>query len=341
MTGPAPPPEAPEEPYELGPEWRPSKNLWVRFRDGVRGNYPLQAGLLLLGGFLVVGVWAVLRFGHGLEIVPNDPALLATLSPPGPGSAHPFGTVGGLGKPAGFDVLASLIQATPIDLALIGGSILLAVATGLLMGAYAGLVGGPVDLAVTLVSDLLATVPPFFFVMVLFLGLQPFLQSPSYLGIFAGLYAIVLWPYHARPVRARALQIAGEPYVEAARAAGSATGRILRRHVIPNSVSPLLAQIPVDVYNFLFVLTVFPFLGCFGTGFFQNLTPLPPATGGIYPEWGNILATGACVGWSPINEINFWWMYAFPAAVVVLFGISVALVCDGTERFLAGGRPTR
>ncbi|MCI4339673.1 MAG: ABC transporter permease subunit, partial [Thermoplasmata archaeon] len=232
-------------------------------------------------------------------------------------------------------------QATPIDLALIGGSILLAVAAGLLLGAYAGLVGGPVDLAVTLVSDLLATVPPFFFVMVLFLGLQPFIHPPSYLWVFAVLYALVLWPYHARPVRARAQQVAGEPYVEAARAAGAGTGRLLGRHVIPNSLSPLLAQIPVDVYNFLFVLTVFPFLGCFGSGFFQDLTPLPLVAGGIYPEWGYILATGACVGWSPLNELNHWWMYAFPAIVVVLFGIAVALVCDGTERLLAGARPTR
>ncbi|MCI4340684.1 MAG: hypothetical protein L3J73_05415, partial [Thermoplasmata archaeon] len=102
------PPDA-EESYELGPEWRPSKNLWIRFRERIRGNLPLQVGLVLLGGFLAIGVSSVIRFGNHLEVLKDDPSLTSTLSPPGPSAMHPFGTIGGISPPAGFDILVALL----------------------------------------------------------------------------------------------------------------------------------------------------------------------------------------------------------------------------------------
>jgi peptide/nickel transport system permease protein len=148
----------------------------------------------------------------------------------------------------------------------------------------------------------------------------------------------VLWPYYARPVRARAERVAREPYVEASRAAGASSTRLLTRHVLPNSLYPVFAQIPIDVYNIFFVLTVFPYLGCIslrtgGSAGYAWLTPLPTIP---FPEWGTILAVGACYGWQPIWNLNFWWMYAFPAAAIVLFGIAMALTCDGMEQLLHG-----
>jgi peptide/nickel transport system permease protein len=183
-------------------------------------------------------------------------------------------------------------------------------------------------------------VPPFFLVIVLFLGLQRIVPPDDGLLMFGTVFGLILWPFYARPVRAKAQQVAGESYVDAARAAGATPGRLLSRHVIPNSFFPALAQVPVDVYNIFFVLTVFPFIGCFGGGanqFFEPISALPAPT---YPEWGNMLAQGACHGWSPLPELNFWWMYAFPALVVLVFGIAVALLCDGAERLLAAQRPT-
>ncbi|MCI4360826.1 MAG: ABC transporter permease subunit, partial [Thermoplasmata archaeon] len=212
MTDPTLPPGAAEEYEELGPEWLVTKSGWVRFRERTQGNTPLTLGALLLLAYLVVAVAAVIHFGNGLFALPQNGALGRLLMPPGPDPAHPFGVMG----TTGVDILGALFQATPIDLALIGGSVLLAVALGLGLGALAGLVGGPVDLVVTFCADLLTTVPPFFFVMVLFLGLQPFLAAPDDVLAFGVLYALVLWPYHARPVRARALQVVGETYVEAA-----------------------------------------------------------------------------------------------------------------------------
>jgi peptide/nickel transport system permease protein len=334
MSAPLPPEEPLDEAEPLGAEWEIRKPWWVRLRERTRGNGPLWVGNLLLIAFCLVGIAAEIHFGSGLFTLSQNIKFASEITPPGPSAAHPFGVIGTLG----VDGLTALWQATPIDLVLIGGSVLLAVGIGLLLGAYAGFKGGPIDLVVTFCTDLLTTVPPFFLVMVLFLGLQPFLKPASFLLVFGVLYAVVLWPYHARPVRARALQVSGETYVEAARAAGATDGRLLTRHVIPNSIFPVLAQIPVDVYSFLFVLTVFPFLHCFSGSLFANLSPLPTTA---YPEWGYLLGAGACYGWSPLAQTNHWWMYAFPAAVVVLFGIAVALSCDGLERVLSGSRPVR
>lgn len=331
---PAPPPPPPHDDGSFD-DWDPYADRpgrLLRWRARLRGNAQLLAGGALLGGFLLAAIAALVRFGAGLTTLVTDPALGRATPPPGPSWLHPFGVLAGFGS----DELLALWQATPIDLALIGGTTLLAAALGVLVGSYAGLRGGAVDVAVTEVSDLLVGVPPFFLVMVLFLGLQPFLHTPAYLPVFVLLFALVLFPYHARPVRARALEVAGEPYVEAARAAGATPARLLFRHVLPNSTAPALAQLPVDVYNFLFVLTVFPFLACFGggaNGLFHLISPLPSSA---YPEWGFLLAQGACAGWSPLAALNYPWMYAFPAAVVVLFGVAVTLAADGFERYLAG-----
>ena len=300
----------------------------------LRGNRTLVAGLVLLGAFVAIAVAAVVVYGPGLGLLPSDLALAESLNPPGPSPAHPFGAMNGLG----VDVLAALFQATPNDLALVGGVIVTSLGLGVILGSVAGLTGGRVDGVVTFLSDLLVGVPPFFFVMVLFLGVQRFITPEVYLLVFGGLFVVVLWPAYARSTRARAVQVAQEPYVEAARASGATTGRVLARHLIPNSFFPVLAQVPVDLYNIFFVLTAFPFLNCFTAGAFYGL--LSPFPSGKYPEWGFLLAQGACSGWSPLAEINHWWMYTFPALTILAFGIAVSVACDGFERYLTGARPT-
>lgn len=322
------PPEPTSE--ELARKYQGSTARFGVTVDRLRGNYQLFVGAGILLGFLVVGIAAVLYWGGSLTVLTIDPNL-ANNAPSSPSWTYPFGTMNRIG----IQILPAELKATPVDLLLIGGTILGALSLGLMAGAYAGYERGRVDSVVTGVSDLLVGVPPFFLVMVLFLGVQPFFRPNGYLPAFVLLFALVLWPYYARPVRARAAQVAAEPYVESARVAGATDGRILVRHVLPNSLSPVLAQIPVDLYSFFFVLTTFPFLGCFssatGMGFFNDLTPLP---GFLYPEWGFLLGEGVCIGWSPLASLDYWWMYAFPAAVIVLFGVGVTLACDGVGRYL-------
>jgi peptide/nickel transport system permease protein len=290
----------------------------------------LLAGAGILLAFGAVAVYALIRYGPTIAIVPSSLRLAESLNPPGPSLHHPFGTINGIG----IDVESALVRATPFDLALIGGIILLALAVGVLLGAYGGFHGGGIDWLVTSVGDVIVGLPPFFLVLVLFIGVHLLVNPSQYLLVFGICFAAVLWPYYARPVRARAQQVAREAYVEASRASGAPDRRLVLHHILPNSFYPVLSQVPVDVYNIFFVLTVFEFIGCFGGGqggLFHTLTPFPTA---IFPEWGYLLGAGACYGYNLLSPFASWWMFTFPALVIVVFGIGVMLLCDGGEKYL-------
>jgi peptide/nickel transport system permease protein len=304
--------------------------LWARLRP----NGSLWAGVTLIAIYIVVAIGSLIRFGSSRNTTPYDTGWQNPLTlPPGPSWSHPFGTDKGIG----IDVLDGILRATPNDLALLGAILLAAAASGVLIGAYAGLRGGWVDLVAVGASDLLSGVPPFFFVLVLYLGAAPLVSQGSSLTLFAVLFAFVLWPYYARPVRAMAQRASVAPYAESARAAGASPSRLLFRHVLPNSLSPAFAQIPIDVYNIFFVLTVFPFLGCFPGGQNSIFHPISITPGPLYPEWGSQVGYGACYGWSVLPELDAWWSYVFPGAVIVVFGLALMLLCDGLQRHLASG----
>jgi peptide/nickel transport system permease protein len=322
-----PPPEVVEEfaPYS---GWGRYARLYARLRP----NLSLWIGLGLLGLFLAVAVASLLHYGADRNTPPVTLAWIAPLTlPPGPSAAHPFGTDEGLG----IDVLSGILRATPTDVALVGGILLLAAGIGFLVGGYAGLAGGWVDSLAIGGSDLFVGVPPFFLVLILYLGTLRLVAPGDALYLFAGLFVLVLWPYYARPVRAVAQRSAASPYVEASRAAGAGHDRLLFRHVLPNSLFPVLAQLPVDVYNIFFVLSVFPFLGCFGGGASGLFAPISITPNALYPEWGSLVAYGACYGWSLLPQLDAWWSYFFPMATIVAFGLMVMLLCDGLERHLA------
>ena len=341
MTEPTPPPSASppsppmgQEEFELEADrWRKGPSSVRRLARRIAPNWSLVLGLSLMSGFLFLGIVAVIHFWDQLQVIPTNFEYAQQYPPPGPSYAHPFGIM----HATGADILTNVIQATPIDLALVGGPILIALSIGSVLGGITGLFRGYTDYVVTGFTDVVISVPPFFLVLVLFLGIRRLIPPDDSLVAFGLLFAFVLWPYYARPVRARARQVGRELYVDASRASGASSGRLLFRHVLPNSFSPVLAQVPVDVYNIFFVLTAFVFIGCFGNsggggGFFAILSPMSEPLS--YPEWGALLATGACGGWSPLAGSNFWWMYTFPALAIFAFGASVAVLCDGFERFL-------
>ena len=306
--------------------WAPRRERWYRSWARWRTNPSLVSGTVLLLAFVGVALYALGRYGSALTDVAILPQYYGAITYPGPSSAHPFGVLGGLD----VDIATTLLRATPIDLLLVGGIVVAAANLGLLVGALAGL-GNRVGafLAVSL-GDLWVTVPPFLFVLVLFMGLQPYVPLTDQLAVFGVLFVLVLWPYYARPVEARASAIAQSAYVEAARASGAGGLHLLRRHVVPNAIGPVLAQLPVDVGNVFFVLTVFPYLGCAGNGVYQNLTPLP---GALFPEWGNLFANGVCYGLQGATWTG-WWMVVFPLMPLVAFGVAVALFAEGLSRFL-------
>jgi peptide/nickel transport system permease protein len=329
-------------------EWersgRPNRHIMVR----LLANPGLLIGLAVLAGYALVAIVALLHFGSNLGNVPFSAQLARPINPAGPSPSHPFGVIwivylnpAGHISWYGFDLFDAVFRATPIDVTLLGGTIAGALLIGLVLGTAAGYGSRGLEIAIVNGAFILVGVPPFFLVLILFTGLSAFVNPDQLLPVLGIAFAAVLWPYYAIPVRARARQVSTEPFVEAARAGGASRRRILVRHILPNSFTPVLAQVPIDVYNILFVLTVFPFLTCLNPYFFGTIVVLPnfPYP---YPEWGYLLANGACNSNSNILlNYGYWWMYTFPALAVLGLGIGVALVCDGMATFVRGARVER
>ncbi len=338
-TAVAGPPEGMKPPEEwTDEELYAYATRWGRLKRSVRDilhNDSLVAGFSILAFFVVVAIYEVALHGSQVGSFPfNGAWALNNVKPLGPSRQYPFGILSGIG----VDLLPALAQSTPWDLLIFGTILLGSFAIGSVLGTYAGFTGGVSDSLLTGFSDIVLAIPPFFFVVILYIGIAPLIRPFSLdLWIFILLFIFVLFPYYARPIRARAERVSREPYVEAARAAGASRGHVLRGHVYPNSLAPAFAQMPVDIFNIFFVLTVFSLLGCYahtGHGTEYAFTLVLPYY--RFPEWGNLLAWGACYGWSPLPGTNWWWMYTFPALVILLFGVAVTLACDGMEQLLHG-----
>lgn len=293
----------------------------------------LLLGLALAAFFITVAAESVATFGPHLDTMYSriDWANPPSAFPPGPSASHPFGVMDVLG----VDEATALYQATPWDVSLVAGISVPAAVLGLLLGSAAGAGNRWASGLVVTGGDLVFSIPAPFLAILLFLSLSRFLQPGEYLWVFAIGFIAILWPYHARVVLQRALVVVRENYVESARAAGASRRWIMRRHVLPNSFLPVLAQVPVDVASVFFVLTAFPYANCLGGGgvgsAFGIASPLPSRA---FPEWGWLAANGVCYGYSVLFASNFWWMYLFPIAVIALFSGTVMLLCDGVERFV-------
>lgn len=302
------------------------RRFWIR----VAGNPSLMVGAGFLIAYIAFAFYALIHFGPSLTTPPISIQWANSYPPPGPSRAHPFGVMNGLG----VDVFTEVLRSFPTDLGLVFLALGTAGGIGVLLGAYAGVRGGSVDFVVNFLADAEAGLPPFFFVLVLYLGVLLYIPPNDRLLSFALLFGAVLWPYYARPVRAIARQVAGEPFVESARAAGATRAHILTKHVLPNSLFPALAQVPVDIYSIFFVMTVFPYLACASAGY-NLLSPLPNP---VYPEWGSLLAQGTCYGFSIIQPLQSWWMWAFPALAILGLGFGLTFACDGVDRWLSTRR---
>jgi len=314
---------------------------WLAVRRWWTGP-SLAAGTLLLGLFAALAVDAVLRFGSSVGNLPVDPSVAYALGPPSPPTLnlfpwypgpHPLGETGLLGQ----DVWEGLLKGTPWDLLIVVSVLLPSLFIGLLVGGYAGLRGGRVDDLLMLIGDTFLSIPAFVMVVLVADGLfsgtitgLPATWKPVGFGLSL---VAVLWAPYARSVRSRARAVSQESYVEASRAGGAGPWRLLWRHVLPNSVSPALSEVPVTVSTILFLMALLqyaalalPGLSLSAASLFSNVN---------FPEWTWILATGASAWQPPQTGADPWWGYIFPALWILLFGIAVILFCDGLRDYLS------
>jgi peptide/nickel transport system permease protein len=277
----------------------PWGEAWRRFR-----RHKLAVAGTLILGLIVVGV----LIGPWIYPVPiNDIDFNARLH--GPMLGHPFGT-----DDLGQDLLARMLYGGRISLAVGLVAMLIAVILGTIVGAIAGISRGSVDAALMWVTDLFLSLPQLPLLLLIIYLFRDALKS--IVGVEAGIFIMIVaviggfrWMPVARLVRAQFLSLREKEFVEAARALGMSQFRLVARHILPNSLGPVIIAGTIDVAVAIIAESTLSFLGL---GF-------PPDI----PTWGRILFDAK----DYLDVAPHWAL--FPGMAIFLTVLSINYIGDG------------
>lgn len=202
----------------------------------------------------------------------------------GPSTGHPFGT-----DSVGQDVLAAVLYGGRISLSIGLATVLLGLAVGLVVGTVAGFWGGWIDELLMRGTDLVLAFP----IIILALAIDAAL-GPSLVNDLIAL-GVVWWPQYARLARSLVLALREAGYVEASRAVGLSSPRIVLRDILPNMIAPLVVLATLDVGNAILTIAALGFLGL-------GITPSTP-------EWGYMISAGR-------EYADQWWVALFPGLAI-------------------------
>lgn len=262
-------------------------HLSARLRDG---GFILP--LSLIGGLVMIVMVVPVLWPH--DTTSTD--FTAIGLPPSP--SHPMGT-----DEVGRDVLARFSEGAGISIA-IG---LIAVGTGLIIGASVGLVaalaGRFVDEALMRVMDALIAFPSLMIALAVTMALGPGL-TPATIGVVLGMI-----PWFARVARSEALRVLALPHVEAAITLGAGRGRIVWRHLLPHMAPLLLVQATASYGSAI--------LGIAALGFLGLGAQIPT------PEWGAMITEGMLPALT-----GHWWGAFFPGVGILILVSAVNILSD-------------
>lgn len=249
---------------------------------------------------LALMVLTALFAGPLSGIDPNETAVLQRLARPS--AAHWLGT-----DELGRDLLARIAFGGRTSLALAALTALGAVLAGGLIGLFAGFIPR-LDAPLMRLVDAMMSFPDILLAIAL-VGIL----GPSMLNVVLAL-VLVYTPRVARVVRASALVVREMPYIEAARAVGVGTPRILWRHMLPNLVSPLTVQ---GTFIFAYAILAEAALSFLGVG-------VPPEI----PTWGTMVAGSQQYAHQAL------WIVLFPGLAIIVTALSLQLLGDGVRDLL-------
>jgi peptide/nickel transport system permease protein len=251
-----------------------------RRAPGLRG-LPLQVkvGAGILGFLVLVAVFAPLIAPYGQNQLDFDNILSA------PSLTHLMGT-----DSTGRDVFSRTLYALRVDLAIVLVVTYIPLPIGVIIGAVAGYFGGLIDEALMRITEIFLAFPT----LILSLAVAATL-GPSLVNVMISI-GIVSWPGYARLLRGQILAVKNFTYVEAAYSVGVPPLRVLGRHVLPNAIAPLIAQVSLDLAGTLLTAASLGFLG---------LGAQPPT-----PEWGTMVSSGLQY------TLSAWWYPTFPGLAI-------------------------
>jgi peptide/nickel transport system permease protein len=262
-------------------------------------NTPGMIGLSIITLMILSAIFATQISGHDPSYIdPIDSRL-------GPSRGHLMGT-DQLGRDMFSRVLYGARQSIYIGIV----SSLLANTLGTLLGAIAGYIGGVFDTFVMRASELVMTFPQLILVLV-FVSIVG--QGINNMIL---IFALTGWMTTFRLVRGEFFSLREEAFVEADRAFGFSKPRIIFRHLLPNTISPIVVAFTVNTAIYIIAEAGLSFLGL----------GVPVTT----PTWGNLLAAAQ----SPVVVSEYWWLWVFPALAIVIFVLGVNYIGDGLRDVL-------
>lgn len=249
-------------------------------------------GLVIVVIFLIAAIAAPLVSPYD----PNKQNLALRLKPPT--AEHLLGT-----DQLGRDVLSRIIWGARVSL-MVGLVVVISASIfGTLVGLIAGYTGGFVDHALMRITDIFFAFPSLILAMAIAGALGPSIEN-AMIAI-----AAVTWPVYARLVRGQVLQLKKREFVEAAESVGASGARIIRKHLLPNSLSPLLVQASFDLGGAILIAAGLSFIG-FGAQ--------PPLA-----EWGVMISDGR----KYVTTQS--WLPLFPGLAILFTVAAFNLIGDG------------
>jgi peptide/nickel transport system permease protein len=299
------------------------EQVWRRFR---RDKVAIVSGLFIIFLFVAAFAGAPLAekwLGHGPnDIFPTEGVDQVSLVPVGPWTVaqSPSGEeilfVLGASDTLGRDEFLRLLYGARVSLEVAFGATFLSMFIGVLLGSIAGYFRGGIDAIISRVTEIVMAFPLLLFVIALASVAGDRLNDITLGGVFEpGVITLILigglfgWFYPARIVRASVLSLREKEFIEAARMVGSSDWRIIRSHLLPHLVAPIIVYSTLIVAQFVLFEAGLSFLGLG--------IELPTAS------WGSLLST------APEFYTQQPWLMVWPGLAVLLTTLAFNLLGDG------------
>lgn len=262
--------------------------LWYQLR---------RSPLTMVGlGIIVIVLFIMVAAPWIAPYNPDKLDLLHRLA--APSLAHFFGT-----DEVGRDIFSRVLWGARTSVTVGLAIVAISMVFGTVIGAFSGLVGGRTDTLIMRFMDVVLSFPSFVMAMALAAALGPNLIN-AMLAI-----AVVRIPFYVRLARGQALSLRSKPYVKAAMSFGAPRVQIMRRHIMPNAMAPIIVQATLDIGLAILTASALSFIG---------LGAQQPTA-----EWGAMVATGRDY------LLDQWWYPTFPGLAILITAVGFNLLGDG------------
>lgn len=263
--------------------------------------FEFQKNKLAVGGLIIL-FFTILTSIFATALMPYDPLKIdpsyAMGVPKAPSSQHWFGT-----DELGRDLFSRALSGSRISLSV--GFVAVGISTliGITLGSLAGYYGGKLDNILMRIADIFLSLPTFYLILTVNVFLKPSIFNiMMVIGIFD-------WMGVARLVRGEFLRLKQLDFITAARSIGASNSRMITRHLLPNSIAPIIVSATIGIPSAILLESALSFLGL----------GVPPP----FSSWGNMLYAGK--QW--LNQA--WWMWIPPGVLIASTVIAFNFVGDG------------